>query len=212
MSESYFTHSRPEMHPFVPDDAKRILDIGCGAGAFGAALKAKRKGLSVTGVELDPDAAEAARAHLDEVVTGDAASAVPRLSEQRFDVIALNDVLEHVVEPEALLRDLRGLLADDGCVVASIPNVRWFFNVWDLTLRGRWDYTDAGILDRTHVRFFTRASLPGLFERGGYRLETVEGINRTMSPRFLLFNLLSLGAFTDMGFLQFACVARPQRS
>ncbi len=211
MSESYFTHARPEMHPFVPASTRRLLDVGCGAGAFGAALKGKREGLHVVGVEIDPEAAEAARAHLDEVITGDATVAVARLEGQRFDTIALNDVLEHVVEPEALLEELRGLLTEDGCIVASIPNVRWFYTVWDLTLRGRWDYTDEGILDRTHLRFFTKASLPGLFERGGYRLETVRGINPTRSPRFMLFNLLSLGAIREMGFLQFACVARPRR-
>jgi SAM-dependent methyltransferase len=193
----------------VPASARRILDIGCGAGAFGAALKMRNERLSVTGVEIDPESAEAARARLDLVFTGDAAAALPRLQDQNFDVIVLNDVLEHVVDPEALLRQLRAHVADGGCVVASIPNVREFFTVKDLVLRGRWDYVDEGILDRTHLRFFTRASLPGLFERGGYELESVAGINRSGSTKFKLFNLLSLGRFSDMGYLQFACVARP---
>lgn len=209
MSESYFTHARPEMQPFVPATARRVLDIGCGAGAFGAALKMRNESVSVTGVEIDPEAAEAAGARLDLVLTGDAAAALPRLQDQYFDAIVLNDVLEHVVDPEALLRQLRVHVAEGGCVVASIPNVREFFTVCDLVLRGRWDYVDEGILDRTHLRFFTRASLPGLFERGGYTLELVTGINRSGSAKFRLFNLLSLGRFSDMGYLQFACVARP---
>lgn len=205
MAESYFTHARPEMQTFVPSGARRILDIGCGEGAFGAALKARIEGLYVTGVEIDPGAAEAARARLDLVLTGDAAAALPRLQDQVFDAIVLNDVLD----PEFLLRQLRAHVAEGGCVVASIPNVREFFTVLDLALRGRWDYVDEGILDRTHLRFFTRASLPGLFERGGFRLESVAGINRSGSAKFRLFNLLSLGRFSDMGYLQFACVARP---
>jgi SAM-dependent methyltransferase len=209
MTESYFTHARPEMRPFVPDSARRILDIGCGEGAFAASLKREREGVSVTGVEIDPGAAQTARAHLDRVLTGDAASALPQLEAEAFDVIVLNDVLEHVPDPESLLRALRPLVAEGGCLVASIPNVREFFTVKDLVLHGRWEYQDEGILDRTHVRFFTRSSLPGLFERAGYELETVRGINRTGSSKFKVFNAVTLGRFDEMGYLQFACVARP---
>jgi SAM-dependent methyltransferase len=210
MAETYFTHSRPEMLPFVPSGARTILDVGCGAGAFGAALKARRSDAVVTGVEIDPRAAEAARARLDRVLTGDALAALASLGDERFDTIVLNDVLEHVVDPEALLRDLAAHVAAGGCVVASIPNVREFFTVVDLALRGRWEYTDEGILDRTHLRFFTRASLDGLFGRGGFALERVVGINRTGSAKFKLFDLLTLGRFSEMGYLQWACVARPR--
>jgi SAM-dependent methyltransferase len=143
------------------------------------------------------------------VLTGDAASALARLEGQSFDVIVLNDVLEHVIDPESLLRALRPLVAEGGCVVASIPNVREFFTVKDLVVHGRWEYRDEGVLDRTHLRFFTRSSLPGLFERGGLELETVRGINRTGSSKFKLFNAVTLGRFDEMGYLQFACVARP---
>ena len=209
MPENYFTHPRPEMQGFVPASARRILDIGCGGGAFGAALKSRHKNLVVTGVEIDPSAAEAAREHLDLVITGDASAALARLHDQRFDTVVLNDVLEHVVDPETLLRRIGALVAEDGCVVASVPNVREFFTVTALALKGRWDYVDEGILDRTHLRFFTRASLPGLFERGGFQLESATGINRNGSAKFKLFNLISLGKFSDMGYLQFACVARP---
>ena len=210
MSESYFTHARPEMQPFVPEVASRVLDIGCGAGAFGAALKELRPQVNVTGVEIDPEAAESARSRLDLVLDGDAESALPHLLGQNFDAIVLNDVLEHVVDPEELLRKLRPLVADGGRVVASIPNVREFFTVKNLVLHGQWEYADEGILDRTHLRFFTRSSLAGLFERGGFAVERVEGINRTGSSKFKLFNLIALGRFSEMGFLQFACVARPR--
>ena len=165
--------------------------------------------MAVTGVEVDAAAAEEARSRLDLVLTGDAATAVDRLQGQSFDAIVLNDVLEHVVEPEALLRALRPLVGDGGVVVASIPNVREFFTLVDLVWRGRWEYGDEGILDRTHLRFFTRASLQGLFDAGGFTLQRVTGINRTGSKKFALFNALTLGRFSDMGFLQFACVARP---
>jgi 2-polyprenyl-3-methyl-5-hydroxy-6-metoxy-1,4-benzoquinol methylase len=204
-------HGRPraEMRAFVPATARRLLDVGCGAGAFAAGLKRERPGLEAWGVELDPEAAARARSALDHVVEGEATAVLSRLTGEHFDVVVLNDILEHLAAPEALLAGVRPLLGPGGRVVASIPNVRHFATVADLVFRGRWEYTDEGTLDRTHLRFFTRASLDGLFAAGGFRLERVAGINRTGSLRFRLFDLLTLRRFSDMGYLQFACVARP---
>lgn len=207
---AYYGRPRREMRRFVPAEARRILDVGCGAGAFGAGLKDERPGLEVWGVEMDPEAAARARTVLDRVLEGDAAGVAPTLAGERFDSIVLNDVLEHVLEPEALLALLRPLLADGGRLVASVPNIRHFPVVVDLAVRGRWEYTDEGILDRTHVRFFTRRSLGGLFGGGGFDLESVTGINGTGSAAFRLFNLATLGRCADMRWLQFACVARPR--
>jgi len=210
LTDSYYTNVRDEMLAFVPLNAANVLDIGCGAGAFGAALKRERGAKAVTGIELDCAAASAARSQLDSVLVGDVSTILPDLRGQTFDVVVLNDVLEHLVDPEGLLNQLHGCMTRDGRVVASIPNVREFTNVRNLVLRGRWDYTDEGILDRTHLRFYTRASLDGLFERGGFAVETVQGINRRTAASFIIFNIMTLGFFADMGFLQYACVARRQ--
>lgn len=209
---AYYGRPRREMRPFVPGTARRLLDVGCGAGAFAAGLKAERPGLEVWGVEMDPEAAGRAAGVLDRVLVGDAEAVLPRLAQERFDCIVLNDVLEHVWEPERLLARLRPLLAVGGRVVASVPNIRHFSAVADLVLRGKWEYTEEGILDRTHVRFFTRASLPGLFAGGGFVLEGAVGINRTGSLKFRLFDHVTLGRFADMGCLQFACTARPRET
>ncbi|HPF71174.1 MAG TPA: methyltransferase domain-containing protein, partial [Candidatus Krumholzibacteria bacterium] len=120
---AYYGRPRREMRRFVPAEARRILDVGCGAGAFGAGLKDERPGLEVWGVEMDPEAAARARTVLDRVLEGDAAGVAPTLAGERFDAIVLNDVLEHVLEPEALLALLRPLLADGGRLVASVPNI-----------------------------------------------------------------------------------------
>lgn len=209
---AYYGRPRREMQAFVPAAAHRVLDVGCGAGAFAAGLKAARPGLVAWGVELDTEAAALAAANLDRVLVGDAAAVLPELAGERFDCIVLNDVLEHVLEPEQLLALLRPLVATGGCVVASVPNIRHHSAVVDLVFRGKWEYTDEGILDRTHLRFFTRASLPGLFAGGGFALQGATGINRTGSAKFKLFNLLTFGRFADMGCLQYACVARPQET
>jgi len=210
----YYGHPRREMGPFVPGEARRVLDIGCGAGAFAAGLKESRKNsggdLEIWGVEMCPEAAKLAAEVMDKILSGDFSSVLPELPEGSFDCIVLNDVLEHMVHPDDILRRIKPLLAKGGVVVASIPNVRHFFNVVNLALGGRWDYTDEGILDRTHLRFFTRDSMKRMFQDTGYRVDTMQGINATGSLKFKLVNLLTLGRWSDMKYLQFAVVASLQ--
>ncbi len=196
------------MLPFVPAQARRILDVGCGQGCFAARLKADRQA-EVWGIEIDPVASGMAAERLDRVLTGDALEVVPALPDGFFDCIVLNDILEHLVRPETLLRLLQPKLAPGGRVVASLPNVRHFPELWRLVVRGEWEYTDEGLLDRTHLRFFTRRSMGRLFAGAGYRVLRQEGITPTRSWKFRLVNLLALGRLGDSRYLQFACVAEP---
>lgn len=202
------------MRAFVPAESRCLLDIGCGDGAFAAGLREERRRqgieLEIWGLELDHGAAARASGRLDRVLAGPAEQRLAELPAGNFDCVILNDLLEHLACPEDLLRGLHRVLAPGGCVVASIPNVRYFFNVWDLTVRGDWEYHDEGIRDRTHLRFYTRSSMHGLFARSGYRLVRQEGINPTRSWRYRVFNLLCLGRLGEMRYLQFACVAVPQ--
>jgi len=125
-------------------------------------------------------------------------------------------VLEHMLAPERALRYARELLAPRGVIVASIPNIRSFPTIWQLILLARWEYQDAGVLDKTHLRFFTKSSIIAMFEREGLKLETVCGINpnwgipnvsRNVWRLFRVVNTLFLKKFDDMRFLQFAIVA-----
>lgn len=145
---------------------RRVLDVGCAAGDLGRALR--RRGCRVAGVELDPAAAEAARDALDEVLTGDVddLDLVGHFGKESFDVVVLGDVLEHLPDPVAALRRLRPLLAPEGSVVASIPNVA-HGAVRLALLAGRFDYRPLGLLDATHLRFFTRASVYETFREAG---------------------------------------------
>jgi 2-polyprenyl-3-methyl-5-hydroxy-6-metoxy-1,4-benzoquinol methylase len=206
---TYFEHLRPEMVRYLPADAKRILDVGCGTGAFSASIKKDRE-VVIWGMEIDAKAAEEAARRLDRVLTGDAASNLAELPDAFFDCVFCNDVLEHLVEPEEFLRGLLGKLTANGRIIASIPNVRFFQHLRGLVLHGRWDYVDEGILDRTHLRFFTRSSILDTFQRCGYRIVTMDGIHPTGSLYFHLFNILTFGRFSEMRFLQFACVALPR--
>jgi 2-polyprenyl-3-methyl-5-hydroxy-6-metoxy-1,4-benzoquinol methylase len=209
---TYFGHPRREMEPFVPADVRRLLDVGCGAGAFAATLRAARPGrpLEIWGVELAPEAAARAQGPVDRVLVGDAVTRLGDLPDGGFDCVVCNDVLEHLADPAALLRQARRLLGPQGALVASVPNVRYFFNVVDLVVHGRWDYVDEGILDRTHLRFFTRGSLRRLLEDEGFDVHTLQGINPTGSLKFSAVNLVTLGRWADMRWLQYAVVARPR--
>ena len=128
-----------------------------------------------------------------------------------YDCIVFNDVLEHVVDPWSMLDRAKERLAPGGRIVASIPNVRHYIVVRNLALRGRWDYADWGVLDRTHLRFFTRASIEELFESADMAIETLAPINPITVRRAAFL----VGPFRDMRYTQFAVVAhraRPHRA
>jgi len=195
--------ARREMLPFIPRATSSILDVGCSHGRFGSVLKEANPDWHVTGIEPDPEAAEDASLHYDKVITGFYPDDLDR--SEAFDCIIFNDVLEHVVDPWTMLRKTIGHLSPDGRLVASIPNVRFVIVARDLVLRGRFDYADWGILDRTHLRFFTRHSIQDLFVSTGFVIELLSPIN----PTNLRKASLLVGPFRDMRFQQFAVVARP---
>lgn len=204
----YFRQTRPEMLPYIPDHASRILDVGCGSGQFGAQLR--HTGREVWGAELNPEAAAAAKLVLDHAFCGDIETLMPQLPPTYFDCIIFNDVLEHLVDPFSMLRNIQPLLAPGGVVVASIPNVRYFFNIRELLVDRQWRYRNYGIMDRTHLRFFTRYSMADMFVDAGYVVQKIEGINGFTSWKFSLLNALLFGHIEDMRHEQFACVAEPQ--
>jgi 2-polyprenyl-3-methyl-5-hydroxy-6-metoxy-1,4-benzoquinol methylase len=152
----------------VPAGA-RVLDIGCATGYLGAQLS--RRGCSVTGLERNPASAAAARRHCDEVVEGDIERPADRERlATEFDAILIGDVLEHLVDPWDTLRFVRSLLGPGGVVIASIPNV----GAWTVRLgllAGRFEYTETGLLDRTHLRFFTRRTAHELVRGAGFVVE-----------------------------------------
>jgi GT2 family glycosyltransferase/SAM-dependent methyltransferase len=162
--------ARPEVLEVVPMSVKRVLDIGCGSGELGEALR-ERQQAEVTGIEPSPAAAIAVE-KLHRVLQCTLVDAVDRLQEERFDCIILADVLEHLSDPLGSLTLLRGLLTPDGVFVVALPNVQNWPVLRDL-LQGRWCRSSDGILDDTHVRFFTRSGIEELFWNAGLTIERV---------------------------------------
>jgi len=182
--DEYFRHERKEIAALL-DRSGPVLDVGCGAGIVCASLA--REGVRVVGVELSPAAAAEARQRYDDVFVGPLESFS---SAERFSQVVLADVLEHMVDPwEALRHVVDDLLGPDGRVIVSLPNVRHWRVIGNLALLGRWRYVDEGILDRTHLRFFTAVEARLLLDSAGLAPEREvfrvgDRIGR-MTPRWL---------------------------
>jgi 2-polyprenyl-3-methyl-5-hydroxy-6-metoxy-1,4-benzoquinol methylase len=206
----YYRHPRPEMLRFIPKAAQRVLELGCAEGAFAAAVK-DHTGAEVWGIELDVQAAERAATVIDRGLVGDANQRIAELPDNYFDAIVCNDVLEHLVDPLATLKQLRYKLAPEGVVVASIPNIRYLPALSKVVFRRDFPQDDFGIFDRTHLRFFTRKSIVRMFKKAGFTIHRIKGINVWCGPLGAVIIILSLGYFADGLFLEYACVASPEK-
>jgi 2-polyprenyl-3-methyl-5-hydroxy-6-metoxy-1,4-benzoquinol methylase len=171
---SYFEFDRPELLALIPETARKVLDVGCGAGRLGEAVK-RRQGAEVVGIEMVQAAGQAARSRLDQVLVGNVEEMELPFGSGSFDAVVCGDVLEHLREPERLLRQARGWLRPGGRLIASIPNVRHHTVVRSL-LDGNWTYEPAGLLDRTHLRFFTRREIEDLFRDAGFTVSQVAAV------------------------------------
>lgn len=150
-----------------------ILEVGCSAGYFGAALK--QLGHHVCGVEMDEASSALARDVLDEVHCCTVQAFFQRFEGRQFDVITFGDVLEHLAYPQEVLVEARKHLTPRGRIVCSVPNVG-HASVRGMLLQGDWDYSELGILDKTHLRFFTKKSLIALFDDAGYLVQKLQSV------------------------------------
>lgn len=157
---SYFMFPRPEVINLVPRNVKRVLEIGCGMGAMSIALK-EMYNCEIVGIEIDSNVAQFARHNLDEVYSEDI-EIIDLSKLGKFDCIICADVLEHLRDPWTVIEKLANHLESGGQMVISVPNAANIEVVKSL-IQGDFTYKDAGILDKTHLRFFTRKTLPTLF-------------------------------------------------
>jgi SAM-dependent methyltransferase len=195
--EDYYELFRSELLPLLPPQLGDVLDIGCGTGSL--LLHLKSRGAKFTaGIEYVPAVAEQARLRqvADEVHCLDIESDELPYGPARFDCIVMSHVLEHMRDPWLTLAKVLALLKPGGNFVGAIPNVRYYPVLRDLLLRGRFQYQPSGILDRTHLRFFTRDSIEGLLVDAGLRVEYL--VPEISGPKARLLSKLSLGVLNDL--------------
>lgn len=189
----YYGNEREEVQDMVPTDARVILDVGCGRGIMASQLKAKRSA-EVWGVEIVAEAAEDAAKRLDKVISASVEEALPQLPDNYFDVIIFADVLEHLVDPYTVLEQIREKLKPGGIVTASIPNIR-HWSIFIELFEGRWVYRKEGLMDSTHLRFFTRSTIVDMFQKAGLVVQDLKAIFKDLGdlPEELLTALRNMG-------------------
>lgn len=199
----YFGNVRREILPLLPARSARVLELGCGRGDTLAFLKREGRCGWAGGVELFPDAAAVARARVDWLLEGDVERLELDLPAESLDVVLCLDVLEHLVDPWRMIRRLSALVRPGGAVVASIPNVRHARVVFPLLFGGSFQYANQGLLDRTHLRFFTRHSAVELLECGGLRVDAVHETGFEPGTRARVIDALTLSALRPLFTLQY---------
>jgi spore maturation protein CgeB/Tfp pilus assembly protein PilF/ubiquinone/menaquinone biosynthesis C-methylase UbiE len=177
--ENYYKNIRHDLIPLVPEDANYILEVGCAEGMTGNELK-KRPNVFVAGIENNKAAAEMARKVLDDVIVGDIECMDIPYRPSAFDCIIFADVLEHLVNPLDVLKKMSKLLKNNGTVIISIPNVQ-FYGVVHHLVEGSWTYQKEGILDETHLRFFTFKEIEKLVKEAGLFIQKIE---ETLDPQY----------------------------
>lgn len=159
----YFGHVRRDIAPALPVRCGRVLELGCGAGATLGWLRERADTTLTIGVEIVADAASRAAQQADVVHCLDFERTPLPGPHTVFDTVLCLDVLEHMVDPwQVVHRLVTQHLAPGGTLVVTVPNIRHHTVVLPLLLKGRWQYEAAGILDRTHLRFFSRDSAVAL--------------------------------------------------
>ncbi len=219
--KSYYQWIRSEMANFLPANYGNVLEVGCGAGSF---FKNIDRPCEYWGIEPSQEAAKIASETLHKVAIGKYEDVRSQFPNNYFDVVICNDVIEHMENEDFFLKTIVEKMKDSSYLVGSIPNVRYFDNLYKLLIKKDWQYRDSGIVDRTHLRFFTEISFKRKMEEHNFKIEEFGGINNLMEKKInnlrdrkirILIRLLELdlfGSHQDIKFLQFGFRAKFERN
>lgn len=203
----YYDNVRHEMLKYLPENVEKIIEVGCGDGSFGELLKEKANA-EVWGVEYVEEEALKAKKVLDEAFAGPIEENFENLPDNYFDVAYFNDVLEHLIDPYRVLKIFKAKMKVGGVIISSIPNIRYHNALIPILFKKDFQYKEFGVMDFTHMRFFTKKSIRRMYEEQGYDVVLHEGINRSKSLKPILYNIPVLFTHRDIFYPQFATVAQ----
>lgn len=205
--DNYFKGYRNELEKFIPNNVKTVLEIGCGEGGFRASFD---NNVEYWGVEPNKEVYKIAESKLYKVLNATYEEVEQDIPDNYFDLIVCNDVIEHMIDHDKFLENIKSKIKDDGYLLISIPNVRYIYNLYNLIFKKDWKYEKQGVLDKTHLRFFTKKSLIDTLTRHGYKIEKFEGINTVnpSGPKSLIKYLLLASGNKDTLHLQFCAVLK----
>lgn len=164
-------HHNPDLLSFIPASSRNLIEIGCSSGALAREFKKGNPACSYLGVEIDPGFVDLARRYCDDVLCLDVEDADEDffIRQSGRDCWIFGDALEHLKDPWRLLRRIRSRLPSHGCVVACIPNAQHWSLIVNLAI-GEFRYQESGLLDKTHLRWFTKNTIVDLFSGAGFRI------------------------------------------
>lgn len=203
---NYFTGARKDIiESLTTNRESKIIEIGCGDGSTGElALKNGKAGYYL-GIEIVPEIAKKAQNVLSKVIVANVEEINLNELNANFDVLIASEVLEHLSNPWDTLKKLSLVLKKDGMLYVSSPNISSFKVIKNL-LRGRFDYAESGVMDKTHLRWFTPSSYVEMVETSGFKVKKVSQLNK-LSIKAKLFNLVTFGMFKHFTFTQIYIVA-----
>lgn len=225
--DSYRSNVRWDLLSMIDGSVSSVLELGCGVGATGKVIKQKFSECFVCGVEMDQEAASLAKGEIDDVICSNLDSL--DFSESfywgavKFDCVLAGDVLEHLNNPWGVLASLKPFLSDDCQVLVSLPNVGNALLIAGLA-SGQWEYEEQGLLDVTHLRFFTRLTAERLLSETGFQVEMMARLydqrlvaleSDSVPERFnvtcgkIEFKGLSYDEWEDLRTFQYLIKARP---
>ncbi len=206
--EKYYSSERQEMLKYLPKEMNACLEVGCGAGNFSKSIKTQHPKCEVWGVEIFEEAAKEASTKIDKTIHSSAEDAIAQLPDQHFDCIVFNDILEHLVDPYLYLENIKSKLKPNARIVASIPNMRHFEVLYELLFQKEFRYREnGGVLDKTHLRFFTIKSMKRLFEESGYTVTSLDALRPCRKVKIRILSWLTLGWLEDIRSPQYAITA-----
>ena len=202
----YYVQEKRFLYDLIPDGPNVVMDLGCGSGRVGKGLLDSNKAAKVVGVEIFPPAAKEAVKSYETVHVGDLEEFQLNYKEY-FDIVVCGDILEHLKEPWKIVLQIHHWLKANGRLICCVPNIRYWRVLKDLALFGKWEYAMEGILDQTHLRFFTRRSFRKMLTDASFAIE-LERMRIAVGPKQETFNRVTHGLFEEFLAIQMLFSAR----